>query len=50
MMLDPDTAIRMLDTAFYNGVAVGVCAGVIGTCLTTWFFNYMGEKNEHVHD
>lgn len=45
MMVDPDTAIRMIDTAFYNGVSVGVCGGVIVTCLLTWFFNG-GKRNE----
>lgn len=46
MMVDPDTAIRMIDTAFYNGIAVGVTIGVIVVCLVTCFFDYVGGKNE----
>lgn len=50
MMVDPDTAIRMIDTAFYNGVAVGIAVGVIVTCITIWVFEYTGGKNGPEHD
>lgn len=43
-MFDPDTAIRMIDTAFLNGVAVGVTVGVIATCVISWTLDAIDKK------
>lgn len=44
MPIDPDMTLRMIDTVFYNGIAVGVTIGVIAAYLISWTLNTIEHK------